>query len=533
MNSFPAPGQTTLSSLPRRQVVITFIGVMLAMFLASLDQTVVGTAMPRIVADLQGFSHYTWITSVYIITSAVTIPITGKFIDMYGRKMFYVIGLSIFITASLLSGLSNSMTLLITFRGLQGIGGGIMMANAFTVIADIFPPAERGKYQGYISGVFGISSIIGPSLGGFLTDSLSWHWVFFINIPLGLVVIILFIKFFPNIKPGIMKHHIDYAGLATLILTIIPLMLALTWGGVEYAWSSATIIGIFAFSAIMLVAFIIIETRAQEPIIPLSLFRNRIVTVSIIVTFFTGIGMFGTIIFIPLFFQGVLGATATTSGTFLMPMMLGVVCGSFVSGQLLSRTGGHYRIQGAIGLAVMSTGMGLLSRITPETSYGTAVASIVVTGIGLGSTLPLYMIAIQNAVPYEILGVATSSSAFFRSIGGSVGLSIFGSIMNNRFATEFLTRLPDTIKSLFTPAQLESLVHNPQALVSPESQAQLQAMLSQAGPQGPTYFEQLLQTLRESLSSALSFVFFIGLFIVVMGFIVNFFIKEIPLRKHH
>jgi EmrB/QacA subfamily drug resistance transporter len=533
MNSFPVPSQTRLGNLPRRQVVITFIGVMLAMFLASLDQTVVGTAMPRIVADLQGFSHYTWITSVYIITSAVTIPITGKFIDMYGRKMFYVIGLSIFIIASLLSGLSNSMTLLITFRGLQGIGGGIMMANAFTVIADIFPPAERGKYQGYISGVFGISSIIGPSLGGFLTDSLSWHWVFFINIPLGLVVIFLFIKFFPNIKPGVMKRHVDYAGLATLVLTIIPLMLALTWGGVEYAWGSVTIVSMFAFSAIMLVLFIIIETRAQEPIIPLSLFRNRIVTVSIIVTFFTGIGMFGTIIFIPLFFQGVLGATATTSGTFLMPMMIGVVSGSFISGQLLSRTGGHYRIQGAVGLVIMSTGMGLLSRITPETSYGMAVASIVITGIGLGSTLPLYMIAIQNAVPYEILGVATSSSAFFRSIGGSVGLSVFGSIMNNRFAKEFLARLPDTIKSLFTPAQLESLVHNPQALVSPESQAQLQTMLSQAGPQGSTYFEQLLQILRESLSAALSFVFFIGLFTVVMGFVTNLFIKEIPLRKHH
>jgi hypothetical protein len=329
------------------------------------------------------------------------------------------------------------------------------------------------------------------------------------------------------------KHYIDYYGLATLILAVIPLMLALTWGGVEYAWGSAIIISMFAFSAIMAALFIIIESRAQEPIIPLSLFRNRIVTVSIIVTFFTGIGMFGTIIFIPLFFQGVLGATATTSGTFLMPMMLGVVCGSFVSGQLLSRTGGHYRIQGAVGLAVMGTGIGLLSRITPETSYGTAVVSIVVTGIGLGSTMPLYMIAVQNAVPHEILGVATSSSTFFRSIGGSVGLSVFGSIMNNRFASEFLTRLPDAIKSLFTPDQLESLIHNPEALVSPESQAQLQAILNQAGTQGTTYFEQLLQTLRESLSSALSYVFLIGLFIVVAGFIANLFLKEIPLRKHH
>ncbi len=531
MNQVPIANQPDLSGLPRRQIIITFIGVMLAMFLASLDQTVVGTAMPRIVADLQGFSQYTWVTSIYIIASAVTIPITGKLIDMYGRKIFYVIGLAVFVTASLFSGLSDTMTQLIIFRGVQGIGAGIMMANAFVVIADIFPPAERGKYQGYMSGVFGISSVIGPTLGGFLTDQLSWHWVFFINIPLGLLIIFLFVRFFPNIKPVTVKHRIDFLGLTTLILVVIPLMLALTWGGVEYAWSSPTIIGMFGFSIVVLIAFLVIESRAQEPIIPLSLFSNRIVTVSIVVTFLTGIGMFGTIIFIPLFFQGVLGATATTSGTFLMPMMLGVVGGSLISGQLLSRAGGHYRIQGAVGLLIMATGIFLLSRMTPDTKYGMAVLSIIITGVGLGSTMPLYMIAIQNAVPREILGVATSSSAFFRSVGGSVGLAVFGSIMNNRFASEFFTRLPNKIKDLIPMERLDSLVRNPQALVSPDSQAQLQELFSEAGPDGAVYLQQLVQTLRESLSSALSFVFLIGLFIVVIAFIVNLFLKEIPLRK--
>jgi MFS family permease len=225
-----------LRSLPRRQIIWTLIGVMLAMFLSSLDQTVVGTAMPRIIVDLGGFNQYMWVTTAYIITSAVTVPIVGKLTDMYGRKPFYLAGLIIFISASLACGLSNTMNQIIIFRGVQGIGGGIMMANAFTVIGDLFSPAERGKYQGYISGVFGISSIIGPTIGGFLTDSISWHWVFFVNIPLGLLIIAIFIKYFPHFRPDNLKHKVDYSGLMILILTVVPLMLALSWGGVEYSW---------------------------------------------------------------------------------------------------------------------------------------------------------------------------------------------------------------------------------------------------------------------------------------------------------
>jgi EmrB/QacA subfamily drug resistance transporter len=339
-----APAQPVgLRSLPRKKVMVTFAGVMLAMFLSSLDQTVVGTAMPRIISDLGGFSRYTWVTSVYIITSAVTIPITGKLTDMYGRKFFYIGGLVVFVLSSFLCGLSQTMTQIIIFRGVQGIGAGVMMANAFTVIGDIFPPAERGKYQGFMSGVFGLSSIIGPTLGGYLTDSLSWHWVFFVNIPLGILIIILFIIFFPNFRPDSLKHKIDYPGLSLLILTVVPAMLALSWGGVEYPWSSVQIVGMFIFSAVMLALFIFVESRSQEPIIPLSLFKNRVVAISELVIFFTAFGMFGGIIFVPLFFQGVLGATATTSGSFLTPMMLGNVAGSFISGQLLSRAGGHYK----------------------------------------------------------------------------------------------------------------------------------------------------------------------------------------------
>ncbi len=522
-----------LSSLPRRQVVITMAGVMLALFLSSLDQTIITTAMPQIIADLGGFTHYIWVTTAYLIASTVVMPIIGKLTDMYGRKWFYTAGIVIFTVASLFSGLSQTMTQIIIFRGVQGIGAGIMMANAFTVIGDLFPPAERGKYQGLLGGVWALSSIIGPALGGFITDTISWHWVFFINIPLGGFIILLFIFFFPNFRPDRSKHQIDYLGVATLILAVVPLMLALSWGGVEYPWLSTPIIGMFAFSAAMGVTFLVIESRVREPIIPLSLFRNRIVAVSELVIFFTAFGMFGIIIFVPLFFQGVLGVSATTSGSFLTPMLLGMVVGSFISGQALSRAGGHYRLQGAIGIATMAMGMALLSTMTVETSYTRAMVYIILTGFGLGVTLPLYTIAVQNAVDYSLLGVATSSTAFSRSIGGSVGLAIFGSVMNNRFAAEFVSGLSHTIKAIIPQEQLAYLAHNPQALVNAEAQTQLRGVLEQLGPQGVALLEELLQVMRQSLDSALSEVFLIGLVAVLIAFVINFFVKEIPLRKQH
>ncbi len=522
-----------LNSLPRRQVIMTFAGVLLAMFLGSLDQTIVGTAMPRIIADLGGFTHYTWVTTAYIITSAIAIPVTGKLTDMYGRKWFYITGIVIFVAGSLLSGFSQTMTQIIIFRAFQGIGAGVMIANAFTVIGDLFPPAERGKYQGYISGVFGISSVIGPTLGGYITDNLSWHWVFFINIPLGVLIIVLFVLFFPHVRPDQLKHRVDYAGVVALILSVVPAMLALSWGGVYYPWVSVPIIGLLAFSLVMCIVFLLIERRASEPLIPLWLFKNRIVSLSLLIIFITGIGMFGTIIFIPLFFQGVLNLSATTSGNFLTPMMLGMVTGALVSGQILSRSGGHYRLQGIVGLAIMSLGLLLLSRMTVETSYATAIVNIVLMGFGLGVTMPLYTIAVQNAVPYEVLGVATSSTAFFRSIGGTVGLAVFGSVMNNRFASEFIAGLPSAVKAIMPPERLLALAHNPQALVSADAQVQLRNLFDSLGVQGTAVFEQVLSALRQALCSGLSEVFLIGFGVLLIAFIVNFFLKEVPLSKKH
>ncbi|MGA7677512.1 MAG: MDR family MFS transporter [Dehalococcoidia bacterium] len=522
-----------LRSLPRRQVIVTLVGVLLAMFLGSLDQTIVGTAMPRIIADLGGFAHYTWVTTAYLVTSTVVLPITGKLTDMYGRKHFYTAGITVFILGSLLSGLSQTMTQIIILRGLQGIGAGIMMANAFIVIGDLFPPAERGKYQGLISAVFGISAIIGPILGGFITDAFSWHWVFYINIPLGIGIIILFIFFFPNFRLGNLKHRIDYAGITALVVAIVPLLLALSWGGTEYPWASAPVIGMFALSAVAIILLPIIESRSDEPIIPLAIFRNPVVAVSIPIIFFTGCIMFGGIIFIPLYFQGVLGLSATASGSFLTPMMLGQVAGSFGSGQLLARAGGHYRRQGALGLVAMALGLALLSRITPETSYAIAIVDIVLVGFGLGVTLPLYTIAVQNAVSYNVLGAATSTVPFFRSMGGAVGLAIFGSVMTNRFASDFAAKLPETIKAVIPPQLLSSVTNSAQALLNFQIQDQLKALFSQFGQQGATFYEQTLQVLREALNSGLKEIFIIALIVTILAFIINLFLKEIPLRKQH
>jgi EmrB/QacA subfamily drug resistance transporter len=307
--------QAGFSGLTRRQIILSMAGVMLALFLASLQQTVLSTAMPQIIADLQGFDRYTWITTAYLMTSTVVVPVVGRLTDLYGRKWFYVLGVAIFVVGSALGGLSETMTQLIVARAVQGIGGGVLIANAFVVIGDLFPPAERGKYQGLLGATFGISSVIGPTLGGLVTDQLSWHWLFYLSILLGIPIVVLMVALFPDIRPAPGKHRIDYLGVATLVLAVVPLLLALSWAGVQYPWDSAQVIGSLVFSGLMTVLFLVIESRAEEPIIPLTIFRNWTVSVSILATFLTGFGMFGGIIFIPLFFQAVLGVNVNQKAT--------------------------------------------------------------------------------------------------------------------------------------------------------------------------------------------------------------------------
>ncbi len=517
--------------LPRRQLVLTLAGVMMAMFLASLDQTVVGTAMPRVIADLGGFDRYTWVTTSYMVASTTVVPIVGRLTDMYGRKWFFVAGIAVFLVGSVLSGLSQSMGQLIVFRAFQGLGAGVMMANAFVTIGDLFPAKDRGKYSGLMSAVFGLSSVVGPMLGGFVTDSLSWHWVFFINLPLGVPVVALFIRFFPQTGVSGLKHKVDYLGMVTLVLSIVPLMLALSWGGVQYDWGSPQVVGALALAAVMAVLFILVELRAAEPILPLDLFRNGVVSVSMIAIFLTGFGMFGAIVFVPLFFQGVLGASATSSGSFLTPMMLGVVAGSILSGQALSRWGGRYRAQGLIGLAIVAVGMFALSRISVDTTHAHAVAGIVTIGFGMGITFPVFTIAVQNAVPYRIMGVATSSTQFIRSVGGSVGLAILGAFMVRQFSSGLATAIAEPVRLAMPPDRLAQLSHNPQALMRPDALASLQGAFGQMGPQGAVLAQQLLQSLRSALASAIGHVFLVSVVAVAAAFLVTLFLKEIPLRE--
>ena len=525
-----SPPLASYTPLPRRQVVLTMGGLMLAIFLASLDQTVVSTAMPRIIADLGGFDRFTWVTTAYLVASTTTVPIVGRLSDLYGRKVFFLGGITVFLAGSVLAGVSQTMDQLIAFRAIQGIGGGSMMALSFTTVGDLFPPAERGKYQGIVAAVFGLSSIIGPTLGGFITDNLSWNWIFYVNVPLGLPVIALFVRFFPNTRPEKRSYRLDYAGMALLVLVVVPLLIGLSLGGVQYEWFSLQIVGILVFAAVMTVTFVLVERRAEDPIMPLDIYANPVVGISLVAVFITGFAMFGSIIFIPLFFQGVLGASATSSGSFLTPMMLSMVVAATLSGQALSRLGGHYRLQGLIGIGIMTSGVVLTSRMTADTSFGQAVASIMLTGLGLGITFPSFTIAVQNAAPANQLGAVTSATQFYRSIGGALGLAVLGSLMANRFAAGLRESLPPALMQALPQDQLARMEENPQALVNPEALESLRTGFADRGPQGEAILAELIASLQATLASAISTVFVVVAGALGIAFVVTIFLREVPLR---
>lgn len=520
--------ETYQSHLPRRQVMTALIGTMFTMFLGSIFMTVTSTAMPRIVADLSGFSQYTWVQTAYIIAESLSLPMAGKLSDMYGRKWVLVTGMIIFVIGTLLSGFSQSMNQLIIFRAVQGFGFGAMNALGFIIVADLFPPNERGKYMGLMAGVFGISTVIGPTLGGIITDALSWRWCFFLTTPLGIAVIIIFIFLFPALRPAAAKHRVDYLGIITLSLFMVPLILGLNWGGVDYAWGSSVIIGLFIFSAVMLFAFIMVEKRAIEPIIPMDLFKNRVVSVSSIVVFLQGASFFPVMTFVPLFFQGVLGASATESGGFMTPMMLGMAFGSFVGGQLLSRTGGHYRIQGTISLGFACVGFLLLSGMSVTTTFAVATVYLVIAGLGNGSVMPVHTLAVQNSVPYPVLGTATSLISFLRPLGGVVGLALMGSVLNNRFASSFKANISPEVTAAVSPAELSGILDNPQAIIDPAAYDNMRGIFEGMGPNGLGLFDQLITTLREALSSALTYIFFMFMVVALLAIVANFFLRGVP-----
>ncbi|MCH8228737.1 MAG: MFS transporter [Chloroflexi bacterium] len=526
----PFPDDWQGPGLTPRQVKVTLIGVMFAMFLASLDQTIVATAIPRIVADLDGFDRFTWISTAYILASTSVVLITGAISDVYGRKWLFVGGIAIFLVGSALAAISPTMNALIAFRAVQGLGGGMIMALSFVTIADLFPPAERGKYMGIIAAMFGLSSVLGPTLGGLITDQLSWHWIFIVNIPLGIPIIALFIRLFPDRKREGPTRTIDWVGAGLIVLAIVPLLLGLSWGGNQFEWSSPQVIGALAMGAAMVIAFVLYESRIPNPILPLAVFRNRIVGIGLLVSFLTGLAMFGAIFFVPLFFQGVLGASPTASGSFLTPMMLGIVFGAASSGQILSRTGGHYRIQGVLGLSVMTVGLFMLSRVSGDTTHGYALTSAVIMGFGLGTSFPIYTTAIQNSVPQQFLGVATSASQFFRSVGGSIGLALFGSYLVRQFKSGMQANLRDEAFDAVPPRLLERITDNPNALLRPEASESLMSAFAASGESGAELGLKVLDSIRDSLANAIGDIFFLAFIFVLISVVAAAFIREIPLK---
>jgi EmrB/QacA subfamily drug resistance transporter len=432
--------------LPRRAKMEILLAILLALFLGALDQTVVGTALPRVVTDLGGNDYYTWVVTIYLLTSTITVPFYGKLSDLLGRKPILLFGITVFLIGSALSGLSQEMWQLILFRGIQGIGAGSLFPIALAVIGDLFTPAERGRYQGLFGAVFGLSFLVGPALGGFLTDTISWHWVFYVNLPIGLVSLLVVWHLLPNIKHPDVSRSIDYLGAAVFTVAISLFLIGLT-NKQTGEWGDPQVGGLIAAGLAVGLVFLFIETRAAEPIVPLNLFRNQVYSTSIAATFLVSFGFFGAVIFVPRWFQVVRGFGATESGYQMFPLLIGLIGSSIISGQIIARTG-RYKTVVIVAIATMTVGIWLMTHITADTDLLWFYAWMFVTGVGIGPTLAAFTIIVQNAVPFDKLGVATSNLTFFRQIGGSIGLAIAGTVFGQSLRDILPTKVGPVFQDL-------------------------------------------------------------------------------------
>jgi EmrB/QacA subfamily drug resistance transporter len=515
--------------LTRRQVMGTLIGLLLTMLLVAVDQTIVGTAMPRIIAQLNGFNQYPWVTTAYLLTSTLAMPIFAKLSDLYGRKHFILSGNILFVLASALCGAAgeiphlpgDGMTQLIVFRAIQGIGGGMATALMFTIIGDMFAPAERARYQALFAAMYGLASIIGPTVGGWITDQFSWRWTFYINLPIGAAAAAAIFLQLPQFQVSTRRRVIDWWGLVTLVAWLVPLLLALTWV-VDYGWSSYRVAAFLALALFMLGAFLICEKRSSEPLLPLALFQDPIIAVSFVAIFMLGLGMFGVALYVPLFMQGVMGVSATRSGSLLTPLLMAAVVGSLAAGQIIGRTG-RYRWLAVFGSMLAAIGMFLMALMNKSTTDIQIVRNMAIAGLGMGIMQPIYVLVVQNVAPAAQRGIATGSAQFFRSIGSTVGVAVFGSILLSTFHQDFQQNVPTQ-----TPQHVLALFKNPLLVV--RNREHLQTVLGQQA-EGAELMHRLLENVRNGLVHGLHLVFLMVAVLMTAGIAVNLFLREAPLRK--
>lgn len=498
-------GDAPVATIDHRRVLIVIVGLLLGMLLAALDQTVVATALPTIVGDLGGASHIAWIVTAYLLASTVSTPLWGKLGDLYGRKWFFQVAIVIFLVGSAMSGLSQTLGMLIVFRAIQGLGAGGLIVGAQAIIGDVVSPRERGKYQGLFGAVFAVTTVVGPLLGGFLTQHASWRWVFYLNLPLGAVALVVTAAVLPSDQVRI-KRVIDWAGSVLLTLSVTALILVASLGGTTFAWASSPVIALAVVGVALLGVWALVERRATEPILPLKLFANRVFSAASVIGFVVGFALFGAVTFLPVFLQVAKGTDPTTSGLQLLPLMLGMLVTSVVSGFLISRWG-RYKVFPVVGSALMTLGLYLLSTVTATTPDLLMYLYMVVMGLGLGGVMQVLVIAVQNAVDHRDLGVATAGATFFRSIGGSFGTAVFGAI----FANVLVSRLASELHGIRIPKNLGASV-NPGLL----------AQLPPAIHHGVT----------SAYSSTIDTVFLVSVPISAAAFFLTFLLPEIRLRTH-
>ncbi|MBT9259896.1 MAG: MFS transporter [Clostridiales bacterium] len=505
--------------------------VMLSMFFSALNQTTVTTAMPTIISDLQGFSLYAWVFTAFTLAVTATMPIYGKLSDVYGRKPFYVFGLVVFLIGSALSGRAQSMSMLIFARVIQGIGGGAMMSMPRATVGDIFNPRERGRWMGALMGIFGIATLIGPGVGGWITDHWGWRWVFYVNMPVALVALALVIYALPRVRTG-QTYHLDWLGSLLLVSGLLPMLLGFTWAGTTYPWLSREILGLFALSAVLLTLFVWVERRSPEPIIHMDIFRNPVFSSTMVIGLFISMAMFGSMMFLPLFVQGALGMKAASSGYIMTPMMLSFIAGSVIAGQVMTRTG-RYKILTLVGGLLTSAGAYLLTFLDASSTWEMVVRDMMVMGVGIGLIMPVLGTVVQNAFPYRMMGTVNATQQTANNIGGAIAAPILGSVVASRFSTELGKRLPAPLVQVMQnlPEDQQKVFADPQGLVSTFGQEAIKVKFQAFGPQGMALYDQFIQAVREALAAAMTPLFWMALTFAVAAFVASLFLKEIPLRQ--